>query len=61
MNKKNKNILRAILMYSILAVMFIIIIYPLLWTLGLSLNSGSNLYGSSMIPKDASLKTIYFY
>ena len=38
MNKKNKNILRAILMYSILAVMFIIIIYPLLWTLGLSLN-----------------------
>ncbi|MCJ0940308.1 sugar ABC transporter permease [Mammaliicoccus sciuri] len=60
MNKKNKNILRAIIMYGILIIMFIIIIYPLLWTLGLSLNSGSNLYGSSMIPKDASLKN-YIY
>lgn len=41
-----------IVMYSIILIMFAVIFYPLLWTFGISLNPGSNLYGASMIPED---------
>ena len=34
---KKKNILKAIGIYSFIAMMFVIILYPLLWTFGISL------------------------
>ena len=43
---KKKNILKAIGIYSFIAMMFVIILYPLLWTFGISLNPGTNLYGA---------------
>lgn len=52
MIRKNKNLLKMIVMYSIILIMFAVIFYPLLWTFGISLNPGSNLYGASMIPED---------
>lgn len=52
MSKKNKNILELTVIYAIIAVMFVIIIYPLLWAFGLSLNPGKSLYGASMIPEN---------
>ncbi|HIV82617.1 MAG TPA: sugar ABC transporter permease [Candidatus Salinicoccus merdavium] len=52
MTRKNKNLLKMIVMYSIILIMFAVIFYPLLWTFGISLNPGSNLYGASMIPED---------
>lgn len=55
MNRKQKNIVKMITMYAILLIMFIVIIYPLLWTFGISLNPGSNLYGAQMIPENWSL------
>ncbi|WP_093073797.1 sugar ABC transporter permease [Salisediminibacterium halotolerans] len=55
MSRKKKNTLELIAMYSIIGVMFVIILYPLLWTLGLSLNPGRGLFGAEMIPTDWSL------
>lgn len=52
MTRKNKNLLKMIVMYGIILIMFAVIFYPLLWTFGISLNPGSNLYGASMIPDD---------
>lgn len=55
MSKKNKNLLEMIGIYAIVAIMFVIILYPLLWAFGLSLNPGSGLYGAKMIPDNWSL------
>lgn len=55
MSRKKKNTLELIAMYSIIGVMFVIILYPLLWTFGLSLNPGRGLFGAEMIPTDWSL------
>ena len=52
MTRKNKNLVKMIVMYGIILIMFVVIFYPLLWTFGISLNPGSNLYGASMIPED---------
>ncbi len=41
--------------YFLLAVMFVIIAYPLLWTIGVSLNQGTSLYSSSIIPAHPTL------
>ncbi|MGN7284366.1 sugar ABC transporter permease [Shouchella rhizosphaerae] len=43
-------------MYGSVIIMFIVILYPLLWTFGLSLNPGSSLFGASMIPENWSFK-----
>lgn len=55
MKRKQKNIVKMITMYAILLLMFVIILYPLLWTFGISLNPGNNLYGAQMIPEGWSL------
>ncbi|MCD5325026.1 sugar ABC transporter permease [Pontibacillus sp. HN14] len=38
--------------YAFILFMFIIIAYPLLWTVGISLNPGTNMFSSSMIPEN---------
>jgi len=55
MSKKRKNLLEMTAIYIIVAIMFVIILYPLLWTLGVSFNPGRGLYGASMIPDNWSL------
>ncbi len=52
MTKKRKNLLKQIVMYTILFIMTVAIFYPLLWTFGISLNPGNNLYGANMIPEN---------
>ena len=54
MSRKTKNTLELVVMYAVVAVMFVIILYPLLWAFGMSLNPSSNLYGASIIPDNAS-------
>lgn len=48
--KKKKNILELTVIYAIIAAMFVVIFYPLMWAFGLSLNPGTSLYGAKMIP-----------
>jgi arabinogalactan oligomer / maltooligosaccharide transport system permease protein len=52
MTKKTKNIVELTAIYAIIAVMFVVIFYPLLWAFGLSLNPGTSLYGAKMIPEN---------
>ncbi|WP_186579878.1 sugar ABC transporter permease [Aquibacillus kalidii] len=56
MSRKMKNTLELVGMYGSVIVMFIVILYPLLWTFGLSLNPGSSLFGANMIPDNWSFK-----
>lgn len=56
MNRKLRNGLELTGIYGFLLVVFIIILYPLLWTFGLSLNPGSSLYGADIIPDNWSFK-----
>ncbi|WP_062050257.1 sugar ABC transporter permease [Bacillus sp. JCM 19034] len=55
MSRKLKNRLELVGIYFVIIVMFIVIGYPLLWTIGLSLNPGTSLYGASMFPENWSL------
>ncbi|MGM0523617.1 MAG: sugar ABC transporter permease [Bacillota bacterium] len=52
MSRKTKNTLELVVMYAIIALVFVIIMYPLLWAFGMSLNPSSNLYGASIIPEN---------
>lgn len=52
---KSKKILRLLVSYIILAFMMVIIIYPLLWTVGASFNPGNSLISTSIIPKNPTL------
>lgn len=52
MSRKTKNTLELVVMYAVVAVMFVIILYPLLWAFGMSLNPSSNLFGASIIPEN---------
>jgi arabinogalactan oligomer/maltooligosaccharide transport system permease protein len=52
MSRKTKNTLELVVMYAVIAIMFVIILYPLLWAFGMSLNPSSNLYGASLIPEN---------
>lgn len=54
MSRKVQSNLQVIGIYAFIAVVFVLILYPLLWTIGLSLNPGTSLYGSSMIPENLS-------
>lgn len=49
--KKNKT-LRLFLSHTVLVFMMVIIIYPLLWTVGASFNPGNSLISTSIIPKN---------
>jgi arabinogalactan oligomer/maltooligosaccharide transport system permease protein len=52
MKRKTKNIIELTAMYLVVAAMTVIILYPLLWAFGMSLNPGSSLYGASMFPEN---------
>ena len=41
--------------YLVFAFMAVIIIFPLLWAVGMSLNPGTSIYSSTLIPKNWSL------
>ncbi|MFA9556390.1 sugar ABC transporter permease [Evansella sp. AB-rgal1] len=56
MNMKTKNRLELVGIYLIFAVMFVIIAYPLLWAVGMSLNPGRSMFSASMIPENWSLE-----
>ena len=56
MNKKTKRRISQVIMYTLIIIMAVIIFYPLLWTLGISLNPGTSLYSASMIPEDWSFE-----
>ncbi|MCR6111406.1 sugar ABC transporter permease [Bacillus sp. A301a_S52] len=55
MSSKNKNLIELIGIYTVVAIMFVIILYPLVWAFGLSLNPGRGLYGAQIIPENWSL------
>ncbi|WP_277674068.1 sugar ABC transporter permease [Piscibacillus halophilus] len=56
MNMKTQKIIRLTLTYFAISITAIIILYPVLWIFGSSLNPGNSLSGSSMIPEDATFK-----
>jgi arabinogalactan oligomer / maltooligosaccharide transport system permease protein len=52
---KGNKFIRLLASHSILILMAIIIIYPLLWTVGASFNPGNSLVSNSIIPKNPTL------
>ena len=56
MGRKTKSVIEVTFIYLFIAFMFVIISYPLLWTIGMSLNPGTSLYSASIIPKNASFE-----
>ncbi|CAG8998819.1 MAG: L-arabinose transport system permease protein AraQ [Candidatus Celerinatantimonas neptuna] len=55
---KFRNGIRLSLTYLVLLAVTVIIIYPLIWTVGASLNPGSSLLSTDLIPKN--LSTIHY-
>ncbi|KIL50175.1 arabinogalactan ABC transporter permease [Jeotgalibacillus alimentarius] len=55
MSKKMKSNVEVALIYLFLAFMAVVIGYPLLWTVGMSLNPGTSLYSAQLIPDNWSL------
>ena len=51
-----KNRLELAGIYLIVLFMFVVIIYPLLWTLSMSFNPGTSLFSTSLIPETVSTK-----
>lgn len=60
MNRKQAKVLRLTVSYLIIALMSIVVLYPLLWVLGASFNPGDSLSGSSMFPKNPTTKHYEF-
>lgn len=56
MNQRWRSKLEVAAIYSVILVMSLIIFYPLAWAVGLSFNSGTSLYSSSIIPKEPTLE-----
>ncbi|UOE94061.1 sugar ABC transporter permease [Alkalihalobacillus sp. LMS39] len=54
-NMKTQKFLRLFTSYSILLFVVVIIVYPLLWTIGASFNPGNSLMSTSMIPQNPTL------
>ena len=52
MNKKRKSKIEVAFIYLFFVFMFIIIGYPLLWTVMMSINPGSNMLVTQLIPKN---------
>ncbi|OLS41390.1 sugar ABC transporter permease [Bacillus sp. MRMR6] len=52
---KTNRFFRLLFAYGILIFMSVIIIYPLLWTVGASFNPGNSLISTSIIPKNPTL------
>lgn len=55
MSAKSSKYIRLSLSYLILGFIMVIIIYPLLWTIGASFNPGNSLISTSIIPKNPTL------
>ena len=55
MTRNTKSRIEVTLIYLFIAFMFVVIAYPLIWTVGLSLNPGTSLYSASIIPENWSL------
>lgn len=55
MGRKFKSRLEVAGIYLVVLVMFAVILYPLLWAAGISLNTGTSLFSAKMIPDNASL------
>lgn len=53
---KKSNFIRLSLSYLLLAAVAVIIIYPLIWTIGASLNPGNSLLNTSIIPENFSFQ-----
>jgi arabinogalactan oligomer/maltooligosaccharide transport system permease protein len=51
MSAKTKSKIEVACMYLFIFIMFVFIGYPLVWTIGLSLNPGTSLYSASIIPE----------
>ncbi|GMN99522.1 sugar ABC transporter permease [Geobacillus sp. NFOSA3] len=56
MSRKTKSRIEVTLIYLFIAFMFVIIAYPLLWTISMSFNPGTSLYSASLIPEKPSLE-----
>lgn len=56
MNPKVKSRLEVTGIYLIILIMAVVICYPLLWALGVSLNPGTSMYSASIIPKHISFE-----
>ncbi|WJQ01074.1 sugar ABC transporter permease [Geobacillus stearothermophilus] len=52
---RSKKFLRLFVSYAILTFVAVAIIYPLLWTIGASLNPGNSLISTTLIPKKPTL------
>ncbi|MBO8177898.1 sugar ABC transporter permease [Aeribacillus pallidus] len=55
MSMKTAKIIRLTLSYLVLFVAMFIVIYPILWVIGASLNPGNSLMSSTMIPENPTL------
>ncbi|GAB2558014.1 sugar ABC transporter permease [Gracilibacillus alcaliphilus] len=55
MNAKFKSNLEVAGIYLIFGIMTVIIVYPIIWAIGMSLNSSTSFYSSSIIPENWSL------
>lgn len=53
---KQQRAIRLTLSYLVIGIVTILIIYPLIWTVGASLNPGNSLMSSSMIPENVSFE-----
>ncbi|AZB42320.1 sugar ABC transporter permease [Bacillus sp. FJAT-42376] len=56
MSGKQQKLVRLTLSYLVILIMFAIILYPVAWVVGSSFNPGNSLSGSTIIPKNPSLK-----
>ncbi|MBW7475816.1 sugar ABC transporter permease [Paenibacillus oenotherae] len=56
MSSKFKSRLELTGIYLVIFIMFLVIMYPLVWVLGISLSPGTSIYNASIIPKNASLE-----
>lgn len=56
MRRKTKSRIEVTFIYLFIAFMFVIIAYPILWTISMSFNPGTSLYSASVIPEKPSLE-----
>jgi arabinogalactan oligomer/maltooligosaccharide transport system permease protein len=56
MSMKKQKLIRLTMSYIAIFIAIAIVIYPVLWIVGSSFNPGNSLSGSTIIPKNASLK-----
>ena len=55
LSRKKKSRIEVGLIYLVLLVMFVVILYPLVWALAISMNTTTSLYGASLSPENWSL------